>query len=152
MEQDYCSLENEVKTILGDHKVMVLATCSDDRVTARSVSCILKGLSIFFQTDKSFTKYDQILKNPRVALCFNNVQIEGKAMIKGHPFDEKNSYFLGQFQKYFNSSYQKYSCLENEVVIEVEPALITLWKYDGGRPLRDFLDVKGKMANREYYQ
>jgi len=41
--------------------------------------------------------------------------------------------------------------MENEVVIEIEPTLITIWKYQEGQPLRDFLDISKKQAYREIY-
>ena len=37
------------------------------------------------------------------------------------------------------------------VVVAVKPELITLWKYEQGRPLRDFLYPLEKKAVLEYY-
>jgi len=46
-----------------------------------------------------------------------------------------------------------YSHLEDEVVIEVEPTLVTFWKYNSEhKPFRGFLDVKRQQAYREYYR
>jgi len=82
---DLQTLEGEIKETLGDHKIMVLTTCSSNRVTARSMSCIIDGLNVFFQTDSGFLKIGQILENPRMALCHVNVQIEGNAWVEGIP-------------------------------------------------------------------
>lgn len=151
MEINYNLLEKEIFDLLGDKKIMVLATCSENRVTARNMSCLILNRKIYFQTDKTFLKYNQILKNPNVALCIDNIQIEGIAKIKKHPFNEENKEFTEMYKKHYKGSYDLYSHMNNEVVIEVEPTLITLWKYENGRPFRDFLDIVKKKAYREYY-
>jgi uncharacterized pyridoxamine 5'-phosphate oxidase family protein len=151
IEISYVLLEKEIYDLLGENKILVLATSSDNRVTARSVSCIVTGKKVCFQTDKAFLKYKQIIKNQNVALCTENIQIEGIAKIKGHPLTEENKDFAEKYKKYYKSSYDNYSHLENEAVIEVEPTYITLWKYENGQPYRDFLDVKAEKAYRQYY-
>ncbi|KYH28749.1 pyridoxamine 5'-phosphate oxidase [Clostridium tepidiprofundi DSM 19306] len=130
---------------------MVLATSKNNRVTARSVSCILVNSKIYFQTDKTFLKYDQIKHNPNVALCVDNFQVEGYAKIKGHPFEEKNKNFIEVFRKEHEGSFNAYSHMRNEVVIEVEPKFITAWKYENGKPFREFLDFENGRAYRKYY-
>lgn len=151
MNIDFEKLKGEVMGLLRNKDIMVLATSSNDRVTARSVSYIVLNSSIYFQTDKTFLKCKQIIINPNVALCIDNIQIEGSAKIKGHPFDEENRAFVEEFRKVHNGSFNAYSHMENEVVIEIEPISITLWKYEEGKPLRDFLDLRDKRAYREYY-
>lgn len=143
--------KDEVMGLLKNNNVMVLATSSSDRVTARSVSCVVINSKIYFQTDKTFLKYEQIIKNPNAALCIDNIQIEGKAKIIGHPFNEENKTFIEEFKKVHNGSFIAYSHMENEVVIEIEPSLITIWKYEEGKPFRDFIDFTNKRAHREYY-
>ena len=45
-----------------------------------------------------------------------------------------------------------YSALAWNRVVEVQPALVTLWKYDAnGKPFRDFLNVAERKAYREMY-
>lgn len=151
MNIDFERLKDEVMELLRNKKVAVLATSSSDRVTARSVSYVVLNSRIYFQTDKTFLKYKQIIKNPNVALCIDNIQIEGNARIKGHPFDEENKAFIEEFKKVNNGSFNAYSHMENEVVVEIEPVSITLWKYEEGKPLRDFLNLQNKKAYREYY-
>jgi len=150
-EIDYETLRSEVIDLLDRHKTMVLATSASDRVTARSVSCVHKDLKIFFQTDKNFLKYKQMAHNPNVAFCAGNMQIEGTAKVKGHPLDKNNKEFRELFKKEHLGSFEKYSNMKDEVVIEVEPKLVTLWKYEGPQPLRDFLYVLNRKAKREYY-
>ncbi len=151
MEIKYDLMEKEIFNLLGDKKIMVLATSSNQRVTARNMSCIVMNKKIYFQTDKTFLKYQQIIQNPNIALCIENIQIEGVANIKKHPFDEENKEFKTNFEKHFKSSYNTYSRMKNEIVIEVQPVFITLWKYVKEQPSRNFLDIKNKKAYRESY-
>lgn len=151
LNMNFEKLKDEAMELLSNKKVAVLATSSSDRVTARSVSYIVLNSRIYFQTDKTFLKYKQMIKNPNVALCIDNIQIEGSAKIKGHPFAEENRAFIEEFKKVHNGSFNAYSHMENEVVVEIEPISITLWEYEEGKPLRDFLDLQNRRAYREYY-
>ncbi|MHB8066038.1 MAG: pyridoxamine 5'-phosphate oxidase family protein [Ruminiclostridium sp.] len=151
MDVNFGLLEKEIFSVLGDKKIMVLSTCYENRVTARNMSCVIINRKIYFQTDKTLLKYKQILKNSNVALCVDNIQVEGTSKIKKHPFDEENKEFIDIFKENYKGSYDKYSHIDNEVVIEIEPTLITLWKYENGQPCRDFLDIKLNNAYRQIY-
>lgn len=71
---------------LGESKLMVLATSYKDYPTARMMSCIMYDGKIAFQTSRAFVKYKQMQANPQVALCVDNLQIEGRAHFAGHPY------------------------------------------------------------------
>jgi len=148
---DYDVLISELIDTFGGSKTMILATALDGKVTARSMSCVFNGINILFQTDSRFQKVEQIRNNPKVAFCYQSIQIEGVARICGHPSEKQNEFFIEKFRHFFKSSSELYSDMKNEIVIEVNPTLITIWKYENGRPLRDYLDVCGKLAYREYY-
>jgi uncharacterized pyridoxamine 5'-phosphate oxidase family protein len=129
---------------------MILATSAQNRVTARPVSIINNGLLVLFQTDKDFIKYQQIKQNPNVALCIGNMQIEGTAKITCQPFE--NNFFIDNFKRLHQSAFQRYSHLKDNVIIEVQPKLITFWEYDENhKPFRDFLNITEQKAYREYY-
>ena len=152
MEIDYESLKNEVIEFLDQHKILVFATCAANRVTARAMSCVHKGLTIYFQTGTTSVKFKQLAQNPNVALCAANVQIEGVARIRKHPLDPSNVEFIEAYKTHHLGSFQTYSHLKSNVVIEVEPRLITFWKYDADhKPYREFLYVDEQRAEREYY-
>src|SRR4030042_3751117 len=148
---NYDILKDEAIQFLGVQKFLVLATSSDGRVTARTMGYVNKGLTIYFQTDRTFLKVKQIEQNPNVALCGANVQIEGVAIIRDHPFDPTNKEFINLFKKKHPLAFDTYSHLKNEIVIEVEPRLITFWKYADDKPFREFLYVEETKAQREYY-
>jgi uncharacterized pyridoxamine 5'-phosphate oxidase family protein len=150
-EINYDVLKDEAIQFLGAQKFLVLATSSNDRVTARTMGYVNKGLTIYFQTDRNFLKVKQIEKNPHVALCGANVQIEGIAKIRNHPFDPSNKEFIELFKKKHTLAFNTYSHLKNEIVIEVESRLITFWKYIDDKPLREFLYIKETKAERKYY-
>ena len=151
MELNFELLKNEIEIELNKTNVMVLATSLDNKVTARSISIVNNGLEILFQTDKRFLKYEQISKNSLVALSINNIQIEGIAKSLGHPMNDKNLLFQKIYKGKHEGSFEMYSKLENEVVILVNPLLITLWKYIDNKPCRDFLLCNENRAIREFY-
>lgn len=149
MELNYNLMENEVFDLLENKKIIVLATSSDNIVTARSMSYIIINKKIYFQTNTALVKYKQIINNSNVALCVDNIQVEGIAHILKHPFEEKE--FAELYKKVHKGSYESYSHMKGAVVIEVEPVFITLWKYENNKPFRDFLDRKQRKAYRELY-
>jgi uncharacterized pyridoxamine 5'-phosphate oxidase family protein len=151
MEIEYAILEEEIIHFLEDNKILVLATSANDRVTARSMSCVNIGINIYFQTDKRFIKFEQIKQNPQVALCAGNVQIEGTATIGNHSLHPSNKEFIELYKIYHPMAFKGYSHLENNVVIKVEPKLITLWKYSDEKPYREFLYIDSHKAERKYY-
>lgn len=149
---DYTQVEKEIFDFLGENAFMVLATSLKDRVTARTVSCVIFDKKIYFQTDKSFLKYKQINENPKIALCLDNIQIEGTAYFKGHPLLDKNSKFCYLYKKYFYNSYLNYSSQKDEIIIEVKPKHISIWKYEDEKAFRDYLNQDMKIAYRDYYK
>jgi general stress protein 26 len=148
---DTYELKEEIIAMLEREKHIVIATCSDGRVTARTMSHVNAGMDIFFQTDKRFLKIEQILKNPRVALCAGNLQIEGIAKLQGHPFDSENADFCSLYKQKHPHSFEMYAAMKDEIVIKVKPSLFTLWKYIDGKPCRDYLNLNENIAYREYY-
>jgi Pyridoxamine 5''-phosphate oxidase. len=65
---DYEILKQEVIHIMQSSKSIVLATCSNNRVTAREVYFASDNFSLYFLTSKVYDKYKQIEKNKNVAL------------------------------------------------------------------------------------
>ena len=148
---DYNKLEKETFDNLDKKKHIVLATCLNDEPTARTVSYIILDNKIYFQTDIKFDKCMQIEENNNVALCLDNYQIEGTAKILEHPLNEKNERFLNKFKQVHENSFKEYSTLEDEVVIEINPIFIKIWKYIDNRPYIEYLNIIDKVATRELY-
>lgn len=59
----------------GKGKLMVLSSSKNDKVTSRMMSVVQSDGLFYFQTDKTFRKYYQLVNNPQVALCVDNIQI-----------------------------------------------------------------------------
>ena len=127
----------EAKTImdqkLGDYKIMALASCVDDYPMVRNVSCIFYNDKIYFKTDRNFRKTKQLFQNPRVAMCFNGVQVEGIAENKGLVVEEEGRVFEKKYKEYLWQSYNAYSHEGSEILIEVTPKFVEIWDEDEAR-------------------
>ena len=128
----------------GKGKTMVLSTSLNDKVTSRMMSVIQQTGVFYFQTDRQFRKYDHLIKNENVALCTDNIQIEGIAKELGHPLE--NAAFCSLYKERFASSFERYSSLSNEVLFSVTPLHVERWLYKEGIPFIETFDI----ANKEY--
>lgn len=127
---------NQFYNDFGTHKAMVLSTSLNDKVSSRMVSIIVIEGDFYFQTDRKLNKYCQIKKNKNVALCIDNISIEGVCYELGLPLDNKP--FCDLYRQHFLSAYQLYTKLEDEVLILVKPTCIQKWIYENGKP---FIEV-----------
>ena len=128
----------------GKGKTMVLSTSLNDKVTSRMMSVIQQTGVFYFQTDRQFRKYDQLINNENVALCTDNIQIEGIAKELGHPLE--NAVFCSLYKECFAGSFEKYSSLSNEVLFSVTPLRVERWIYKEGVPFIETFDI----VNKEY--
>ena len=148
---DYEKLEKETVEILENNKNWILSTSFIDKITSRSMSIINIGLDIYFQTNKKYTKYSQMTKNPNVSLCFGNVSIEGVSKEIGNWKDEKNKEIMELYKSRHLSSYNRYGDLDGQVVFKVSPKKVSYWKYPpaaNADPYREILYIDKKMAER----
>lgn len=137
---------------LGDYKIMALASCVDDYPMIRNVSCIFYNEKIYFKTDKNFRKTKQLLQNPKVAMCFHNVQVEGIAVNTGLVVDEKDRVFEKKYKEYLWGSYNAYSHVEDEILIEVTPEFVEIWDDDENKhAYQIFIDFKKKTVEIKPY-
>lgn len=124
---------------IGESKKMVLSTSLDDIVTSRTMSIVILNEKFYFQTDRTFRKYGQLMGNPNVALCADNIQIEGYCSELGIP--SENAEFSNAYKKYFPNSYNRYSSLENERLFAVTPTFIERWLYIDNHPYMETFDI-----------
>ena len=148
---DALELRKKIYEELEKKSHMVLGTCADNRVTTRNVSTIFMNGKIYFQTDTQFMKYIQITKNQNVSLCESNIQAEGVAKVLGHPSEEHNKNFLDMFSQKHKGSFERYTYLPNEIVIEVTPTLIQMWAYENDRPYIYNLNLENNDYSRRDY-
>lgn len=128
---------------------MVLATSLNNIVSARMMSIIIRKGRLYFQTDKTFRKYHQISKNRNVALCVDNLQIEGICAEIGIPADDPD--FCRKYQNAFPGSFTAYAGLKNERLFEVIPQFIQRWIYVGGTPYVEQFDIQSGAYQKEEY-
>ena len=137
---DFQELEEKISKELaklgstGLYQRGILATCVNNFVTARRLRFVADKLSLYCWTYRT-RKYEQILKNPQVAVVIGFVQVEGKAVIRGHPMDKKNEQVIEVLKKTQPEFYESYRhAFENRdemYLIEIVPERITLPDMDG---------------------
>lgn len=133
----------------GEWKQMVLSTCEKEQVTSRMMSIIQKDGLLYFQTDKTFRKYKQLLTNPKVSLCESNIQIEGICIEIGCP--KENPSFCLLYKQYFPNSFERYSFLNNERLFQVKPFRIQQWIYKEGVPFIEIYDLEKQCYSIQEY-
>jgi uncharacterized pyridoxamine 5'-phosphate oxidase family protein len=142
--------EDGIFNKIGKNKLAALATSNQDSPTVRMMSIIFFNKKIYFQTGIDLMKYKQISENKNVALCFENIQIEGIANIMGKPIEHNN--IMEIYKEYYKNSFESYSKLDKEILIEVIPKKITKWEYDeNGKPYRIFIELENRKAYKEMY-
>ncbi|MCM1507879.1 MAG: pyridoxamine 5'-phosphate oxidase family protein [Ruminococcus flavefaciens] len=133
----------------GKGRKMVLSTSENNRVSSRMMSVVQIDGEFYFQTDIMMKKYHQISANNNVALCIDNIQIEGKCTEIGHPLD--NTTFCDVFQKCFKGSYDTYSALRNERLFVVKPLYIERWVYAESIPYIETFDINTQQYSFNKY-
>lgn len=128
---------------------MVVSTSLQDNVTSRTLSTMFNKGKIYFQTDKNFITVKQLIENPNIALCTNNIQITGTAKIIGPTIGQG---ILEEIYKEKHlGSYNNYSSLATTVMIEVEIKNTTLWVYRDKIPFLCFYDMVKKEYKEKRY-
>ena len=133
----------------GEGRTMVLSTSANEKFSSRMMSIVQHEGVFYFQTDRTMRKYWQICENRNVALCIDNIQIEGKADGAGRPNEHK--IFSELFRKQFKGSADAYSSLDNERVFEVRPTFIQRWLYIDGVPYIERFFINDKRYSLEKY-
>lgn len=143
----YDAITDEVVKILDQNKDIVLATCLNDRVTARTVSFTNDGLTIYFMSWDHNKKIKHIEKNSKVALCLNNLQIEGRAQILGYANDDKNTNIINFFKKKFSDLWiSTFTRINEMLLIKVNPSSITKFENINRRFFLQSIHVKERQA------
>ncbi len=148
---DYERFSAECALCISRSSYWSLATAAGDHVTVRTVNTVNVGMKIYFSTDTRLTKFAQISANPKVALCRENVQIEGLARDLGHPLTPKNKYFCDLFRRQHPTFFDLYAAVPTQTVVEINPTLITVWHHDGDGAYRKCLLLIAGKAYREDY-
>ena len=146
----FISKYNTFLADFGEGRKMVLSTSENDKVSSRMMSVVLINGEFYFQTDIMLRKYRQIKANPHVALCADNIQIEGICEEAGHPLDDAG--FREAFGKHFKGSFDAYTGLHNERLFVISPVYVQRWVYDHGVPYIESFDIAGKNYSFRKYE
>ena len=144
--------EERLKAFLsefGKGRTMVLSTSENGRVSSRMMSVVQMNGEFWFQTDRNLKKYHQLSVNQNVALCIDNIQIEGICQEIGHPLD--NPVFCSVYQDCFKGSFDAYSSLKNERLFCVKPRWMERWVYKNGLPYMETFCFENSEYRFEQY-
>ncbi len=133
----------------GKGRKMVLSTSENNRVSSRMMSVVQIDGDFYFQTDIKLRKYRQLLENENVALCIDNIQVEGVCRELGHPLEHPA--FCQAFQECFKGSYDAYTSLKDERLFVVKPFYIERWIYKNGSPYIEIFCYENKKYSFEKY-
>jgi len=139
---DFELKSKEIEKTLKRGKSIVLCTSNGNKVAARAVYYCLFNGHIYFVTSKAYNKCKQIEKNNNVALCIENIQIEGIATILGHATLEVNNKIFEYIQKNCSDIY-KFTKYKNTVLIEIKINNVEMWIKG-----REFINYENKTAYR----
>ena len=152
IELPYDDLKQEIINIIKNHQVMVLATVNGDKVSARNVLCWSDNLTLYSSSGGNKRKIWQISANPNVALAAGNIQIEGTAVLRGHPFDERNNEIIDDLkqnnQNLYKRAYGAWAARPDYELIEISPTRIALWKSGDPQSYTDILNINRMKAHR----
>lgn len=125
---EYLELWDRIEKLLSLTKTAVLATASKEGIVTSSKMCMVSiGPKVYFQTCASFEKTQNIRENPHVAITLNNVYFKGLAKIIGHPLEYPE--FVKLLKEKHPSTYECYTNLENQVLIEIELTECRIWGF-----------------------
>lgn len=129
--------------------IAFLATSYKDKPSIRPVSVVLYDGKIAFQTSTKLLKYRQLEANPHVAFSVDNISVDCVATIKGHPTNELD--FLTRYQDKHKGSFENYTHMQSNRVIELTPVRIQRWDYIDGEPYIVTLDLTNETLQNEHY-
>jgi len=135
-ELNYADLEKEIVKQLQKAKEIVLSTCADGKVTARTMCHINDGIIVLFSTDCRSLKTEQMRQNSNIALTVDNLRMEATAELFGPPGDHPT--FGKAYIKKFPFVGKLYKPTPNDLLVICHPSKVSLYKYMGG-PREDVL-------------
>ena len=126
---EYEELINKILRLLENTKYIILATANKKRIVSASKMCMVNdGLKIYVQTDITFEKIQNIKENENVAINIDAVYFKGIAKIIGHP--SANRMFVEKMKEKHFETYENYTNLPNQVLIEIELTECRIWKFE----------------------
>jgi uncharacterized pyridoxamine 5'-phosphate oxidase family protein len=146
---DFDELKIKNLDTLHRHNRIYLATVWGGKVRSRLVDYHNEGLRIGFITWSDTVKVQHIRHNPTVALCIENLQIQGTAKLTGHPGLPGNSEFASAYKERHPTPYNNFIEMDNTIVVMVEPMLTIMMVHEEHYFYLDHLDLVENAAYRK---
>ncbi len=133
---EYLDVESKILNLFEKTLFCTLATANKEGVVSASQVCLINdGLTIYIQTDKTFEKVQNIKQNPNVAINVGAYYFKGKAEIVGKPTE--NALFIEKIKAKHLDTYNHYTSLPNEVLIEVKLSEAKIWGGDNSKDIHN---------------
>jgi|GEM_PF-2369568 Pyridoxamine 5''-phosphate oxidase. len=141
MEINFQTALREKYDRLSDVKEMVLSTCADNQVTSRLVSVACFENIVYFLSWKHHVKCVQIAQNPMVSFCFDNLQMNGIAVIHGDPRAESNAIIAEKYKSKQPMLFRRFAPLEGMIIVEAKISYIKAWIKEDMKFFIEHIDV-----------
>ena len=126
---DFEIIKKNIENHLRESIFCTFATANKKGEICACKMCIVNdGLKVYLQTDSSFEKVNNIKQNKNVAINCGAYYFKGIANILGHPKDYE--FFIDKFKEKHPKSFQSYTNLKSEVLIEVKLLECKIWGYE----------------------
>jgi general stress protein 26 len=139
------SLEDKIQNLFAEKKICYIASTNNSFVDNAMVAYYSEGFTIYFGSFNNTLKCRNILANPHVAICIENIQIHGLA----RHIESSSEVYQVYKEKYISKfpSYEFYFGLEENELYKVEPLVI--WHYDSKKGImhRDKIVI-----DQQYYE
>ncbi|MDR0850790.1 MAG: pyridoxamine 5'-phosphate oxidase family protein [Christensenellaceae bacterium] len=125
-----------IEKLFKSTKFVTLATADKLGVVSTAQMCLINdGLKVFMQTDNKFEKLKNIAENPHVAINIGAFNFKGAAKIVGHPTE--NKVFIKNLKQKHLETYEHYTNLKDEVLIEIELIQAKIWGVDNSKDVHN---------------
>lgn len=136
---------------IGVRNTMVLSTIHRSQVSSRMMCVVTDRGKLYMQTALEFRKCKDMELNSNVALCLQNIQIEGKVTDRFSWYDRRAETFRRLYQTHHPGSAMAYSKLMGNRIFEIEPTYMEMYCYEGKDVYLKFIDIISKRAWKKWY-
>jgi general stress protein 26 len=145
---DMTEIKTEIVKELEKEHHIILSTTIHNKVRSRLVDFVNHELEIGFFSWISTRKIHDMVNNSQVALCVNNLQIEGRATIYIERVDKCKTLFE-LYQQKLPKIYEKFRKLPDTCFVTIEPTLLIMMKYEHDSLFLYHVDVVHEKAYRK---
>lgn len=122
----------ELYEIIKSSETAILATCSDNKVTMRTISPVFYENKILFFTNPKSNKYNQLKNNPNCCISIGNYFVEAISTLCGSTLLDSNSKLKEAYVDKFKDAFDEEADFggNDSDFILLEPKKVTGWEVD----------------------